>query len=140
MSHLFKLEDVLVEVVLETFVGEVDAELFEAVVLVILKTENVEHSNGQDLTDTTRNTGEGFTPTSCLDGKAVLRQSMSLCRSYLGGLHKVLDVEQSVVDPEDNPVKQSTVQGLCHGVSHRTGLKEDTHSRQKNICLEHLLN
>lgn len=46
--------------------------------------------------------------------------------SYLGGLHKVLDVEQSVVDPEDNPVKQSTIQGLRHGVPHRTGLKEDT--------------
>lgn len=47
---------------------------------------------------------------------------------YLGGLHQVLDVEQSVVDPEDNPVKQSTVQGLCHGVSHRTGLEVDTYS------------
>lgn len=54
MSHLFKLEDVLVEVVLETFVGEVDAELFEAVVLVILKTENVEHSDGQDLKETNK--------------------------------------------------------------------------------------
>lgn len=52
VSHLFKLENVLVEVVLETFIGKVDAELFEAVVLVILKTENVQHSNGQDLTDT----------------------------------------------------------------------------------------
>lgn len=49
---MFKLEDVLVEVVLETFVGKVDAELFEAVVLVILKPENVEHSNGQDLRKT----------------------------------------------------------------------------------------
>lgn len=78
MSHLFKLEDVLVEVVLETFVGEVDAELFEAVVLVILKTENVENSNGQDLTDTTRNTGEGFTPTCCLDGKVVLLKFTSI--------------------------------------------------------------
>lgn len=39
----------LVEVVLQAFVGKVDAELFEAVVLVILKTENVQNSDGQDL-------------------------------------------------------------------------------------------
>lgn len=51
---MFKLEDVLVEVVLETFVGKVDAELFEAVVLIILKTKNVKHSNGQDLTETNK--------------------------------------------------------------------------------------
>lgn len=48
-SYLLQLEDVLVEVVLQTFVGKVDAELFEAVVLVILKTENVQNSDGQDL-------------------------------------------------------------------------------------------
>ncbi len=48
--------------------------------------------------------------------------------SYLGGLHQVLDVEQSVVDPEDNPVKQSTVQGLRHGISHRTSLEGNTYS------------
>lgn len=45
--------------------------------------------------------------------------------THLGGLHQVLDVEQSMVDPEDDPVKQSTVQRLGHGVSHRTGLKEE---------------
>lgn len=50
---------------------------------------------------------------------------------YLGGLHEVLDVEQSVVDPEDDPVEQSAVQGLGHGVSHCAGLRgthTDTHS------------
>lgn len=47
----------LVEVVLQTFVGKVDAELFEAVVLVILKTENVQNSDGQDLKQGNR----GFT-------------------------------------------------------------------------------
>lgn len=46
MSYLFNLEDVLVEVMLETFIGKVDAELFEAVVLVVLETKNVQHSNG----------------------------------------------------------------------------------------------
>jgi len=49
MSYLFKLEDVLVEVVLETFVSKVDAELFEAVVFIILKSKDIEHSNRQDL-------------------------------------------------------------------------------------------
>lgn len=47
--------------------------------------------------------------------------------THLGGLHQVLDVEQSVVDPEDDPVKQSAVQRLGHGVSHRTSLKKETH-------------
>lgn len=46
---MFKLENVLVEVVLQTLVGKVDAELFEAVVLVILKTKDVEDTDGQDL-------------------------------------------------------------------------------------------
>lgn len=52
-SYLFKLEDVLVEVVLETFVSKVDTELFKAVVLVVLKTKNVKHPDGQDLRTTT---------------------------------------------------------------------------------------
>jgi len=46
----------------------------------------------------------------------------------LGGLLQVFNVEQSVVDPEDDPVKQSTVQGLRHGVSHRTSLQVDTYN------------
>jgi len=46
--------------------------------------------------------------------------------SHLGGLLQVLDVEQGVVDPEDDPVKQSTVQGLGHGVSHRARLLIET--------------
>lgn len=47
-------------------------------------------------------------------------------KPYLGGLLQVLDVEQSVVDSEDNPVKQSTVQRLSHGISHGTSLKVET--------------
>lgn len=47
--YLFQFEDVLVEVVLEPFVGEVNAELFEAVVLIILKAKDVQDSYGQDL-------------------------------------------------------------------------------------------
>lgn len=46
--------------------------------------------------------------------------------SYLSRLYQVLDIKQSVVDPEDDPVKQSTVQGLCHGVSHRISLEVNT--------------
>lgn len=34
---------------LKTLVGKVDAELLEAVVLVVLETEDVENTNGQDL-------------------------------------------------------------------------------------------
>lgn len=40
-SHLFDLENVLVEVVLEAFVGEIDAELFEAVALVVFEAKDV---------------------------------------------------------------------------------------------------
>lgn len=47
--YLFQFEDVLVEVVLEPFVGEVNAELFKAVVLIILKAKDVQDSYGQDL-------------------------------------------------------------------------------------------
>lgn len=39
----------LVEVVLEPFVGKVDAKLFKAVVFIILEAEDVQDSDGQDL-------------------------------------------------------------------------------------------
>lgn len=39
----------LVEVMLQRLVGEVDAELLEAVVLVVLEAEDVQHPDGQDL-------------------------------------------------------------------------------------------
>lgn len=44
--HLFQLKDVLVEVMLKSLVGEVDAELFEAVVLVVFKAKDVEDADG----------------------------------------------------------------------------------------------
>lgn len=44
--HLLQLKDVLVEVMLKSLVGEVDAELFEAVVLVVFKAEDVEDADG----------------------------------------------------------------------------------------------
>ena len=47
--YLLKLEDVLVKVVLESLVGEVDAELFKAVVLVVLEAKDVQHTDGQYL-------------------------------------------------------------------------------------------
>lgn len=43
----------LVEVVLEPLVSEVDAELFEAVVLVVLEAEDVQHPYREDLHDNT---------------------------------------------------------------------------------------
>lgn len=49
-AYLLQLEDVLVEVVLEAFVGEVDAELLEAVVFIILEAKDVQDPNGQNLT------------------------------------------------------------------------------------------
>jgi len=49
VHYLLQLEDVLVEVVLESLVGKVDAELLKAVVLVVLEAEDVQHSDGQYL-------------------------------------------------------------------------------------------
>lgn len=48
-TNLLQFEDVLVEVVLQPLVGEVDAELLEAVVLVVLEAEDVQHPDGEDL-------------------------------------------------------------------------------------------
>lgn len=45
MACLLELEDVLVEVVLETLIGKVDAELLKAVVLIVFKAKYVQHSN-----------------------------------------------------------------------------------------------
>lgn len=49
MPYLLKFKDVLIEVVLEPLVGEVDAELLKAVVFVVLKAKDVQHSDGKDL-------------------------------------------------------------------------------------------
>ena len=43
-ADLFKLEDMLVEVVLEVLVGVVDAELLEAVLVEVLKAKDVQHA------------------------------------------------------------------------------------------------
>lgn len=43
-THLFKLEDMLVEVKLQFFICKVDTKLFKTVVLVILKSKNVQNS------------------------------------------------------------------------------------------------
>lgn len=40
-SHLLQLEDVLGEVILQLFVGIVDAELLKAVLFKVLKAEDV---------------------------------------------------------------------------------------------------
>lgn len=66
----------------------------------------------------------------------VLVAAAVFASSYLSGLHQVLEVEQSVVDPEDDPVKQSAVQGLGHGVSHRISLQVDTY-RTSSVFLPH---
>lgn len=52
--YLLQFEDVLVEVVLQSFVGEVDAELFKAVVLIILKAKDVQDSYRQGLEEKRR--------------------------------------------------------------------------------------
>lgn len=48
-TYLLKFEDVMVEVLLKLLVGEVDAKLFEAVHVEILKTKNVKHTNERRL-------------------------------------------------------------------------------------------
>lgn len=45
-AHLFQLEDVLVEVLLQLLVGVVDAELLKRVLLEHLKPKDVQHSDG----------------------------------------------------------------------------------------------
>ena len=45
-TDLLKLEDVLVEVILQVFVGVVDTELFEAVASKVLKPKDVQHPDG----------------------------------------------------------------------------------------------
>lgn len=45
-TYLFKFKDVLVEVVLQAFVGKVNAELFKTVILIVFKPKNIKYSNG----------------------------------------------------------------------------------------------
>lgn len=45
-GHLFAFEDLLVELLLEAFVGQVDAELLEAVLFEAFKAVNIQNANG----------------------------------------------------------------------------------------------
>lgn len=47
--YLFKLKNVLIEVVLEPLVGKVDAELFKTVVFIVFKPKDIKNTDGQDL-------------------------------------------------------------------------------------------
>ena len=55
-TYLFKLEDVLVEVILQVLVGVVDAELLKAVAPEVLKPKDVQHPDGVALEHTHRQT------------------------------------------------------------------------------------
>jgi hypothetical protein len=44
--HLLKLEDVLVEIVVQVFIGIIDAKLLKAVAGEILKAKNIQDPNG----------------------------------------------------------------------------------------------
>lgn len=48
-TNLFKLKNVLVEVILKLLIGVVNAELFEAVGLEVFEAEDVEHADRQAL-------------------------------------------------------------------------------------------
>ena len=63
---LFHLEDVLDEKLLEVLVGVVDAELLEAVVLEVLKAENVQYANRQTAVAHIFWTSENISLTVCL--------------------------------------------------------------------------
>lgn len=48
-TYLLQFEDMLVEVVLQSLIGKVDAELLKAVVLIVLKAKDIQYPNGQNL-------------------------------------------------------------------------------------------
>ena len=54
----------------------------------------------------------------------------TVCVSYCGAVLQVLGVEQGMVGPEDDPVKQSAVKGLGHGVPNCSSLRAHTHTHQ----------
>lgn len=49
MSNLFQLKQMLIEIMLQTFIGKVNTELFEAVAAIILKAKNIKDPNGKRL-------------------------------------------------------------------------------------------
>lgn len=54
-AHLFQIEDVMVEIILQLLVCIVDAELLKAVCLKVLKAKNVQDTDGQALENRTMN-------------------------------------------------------------------------------------
>lgn len=50
---MLKLKDLQVDVILQQLVGEVDAELLEAVCLPVLESKHIQDTDGQELKTTT---------------------------------------------------------------------------------------
>lgn len=48
-THLFKLKDVLIDVILQFLIAVVDAQLLKGVFLEVLKSKHVQDTNGQAL-------------------------------------------------------------------------------------------
>ena len=53
---LLQLEDVLIEVLLQLFVGIINAELFKWIILEHFKTKNIQHSNTITLSERSEQT------------------------------------------------------------------------------------
>lgn len=66
-TYLLQIKNMVVEIILQLFVGIIDAELLKAVGLEVLKAKNVQNTNGQTLKNNSKNRNE------CDGGKFRLR-------------------------------------------------------------------
>jgi acyl-[acyl carrier protein]--UDP-N-acetylglucosamine O-acyltransferase len=48
-THLLQLKDVLIKVMLQTFISKINTELFKAIIFIIFKPKNIQNTNGQSL-------------------------------------------------------------------------------------------
>ncbi len=121
LLYLFKLEDVLVEVVMQAFVGIIYAKLLETVLRKVFKAEDVQHANVVSLKGR-----DSVIPTASRHHNAVVArrtESRVVRRSHLM-ISDVLLGQQRVIDLQHDPVEQTSVQTLRHRVPCRQRLQK----------------
>lgn len=107
-THLFKLKDVLIDVILQFLIAVVDAQLLKGVFLEVLESKHVKDTNGQAL-KTANRTFYIDLKTDSTVVSSTAPSSPSVSWTYRDRFFHVSSVEHSMVDAKDDPLKQSTV-------------------------------
>lgn len=109
-TYLLPGEDVLVEVKLELFISNVDAELLKWVAAEVLKAKDIQDSHVPQL-------GGPYSQKRREEGKHENRPLRTMQEYSLAHSSPVSRRVKKWVDPVDDPAEQPSIQGLGHSIT-----------------------